>query len=95
MKRSEINKALKELEECNYKIRHNGKSIYRSEKDQIRFLGTPDNTDDIKSSIDIPSWKRMAVCILKNDHLCKYMGFAQTKKQTIREKELIEKYRNL
>ncbi len=87
--------ALKELEECNYNIRHNGRSIYNSDKDQIRFLGTPDHTDDIKSTIDIPSWKRMAVCILKNDHLCKYMGFAQTKKQTIREKELIEKYRNL
>ena len=87
--------ALKELEACNYRIRRNGPSIYNSVKDQIQFLGTPDHTDDIKSTIDIPSWKRMAICILKNDHLCKYMGFAQTKKQTIREKELIEKYRNL
>ena len=88
--------AIKELEACNYNIRLNGKSPYRgSTKDQVRFLGTPDDTDDIHSTIDIPSWKRMAVCILKNDHLCKYMGFAQTKKQAQRERELLDKYRNL
>lgn len=57
--------ALKELEECNYPIRRNGPSGYNKSRDKIRFLGTPDNTDDIKSTIDIPSWKRMAVCILK------------------------------
>ena len=87
--------AIKELEACNYSIRNNGKSHYKSNKDRIIFLGTPDDTDDIKSTIDIPSWKRMAICILKNDHLCKYMGFAQTKKQTERERILLEKYKNL
>ena len=87
--------AIEELEQCNYHILNNGRSKYHSVKDRIRFLGTPDNTDDVKSTIDIPSWKRMAVCILKNDHLCKYMGFSQTKKQTMREKELIEKYKSL
>ena len=87
--------AIKELEACNYPIRHNGKSNYKSNKEKIAFLGTPDHTDDIKSTIDIPSWKRMAVCILKNDHLCKYMGFSQTQKQNQRQKELMEKYKNL
>ncbi len=87
--------AIKELEACNYPIRHNGKSNYKSSKEKIVFLGTPDHTDDIKSTIDIPSWKRMAVCILKNDHLCKYMGFAQTQKQNLRQKALMEKYKNL
>lgn len=87
--------AIKELEACNYLIRHNGKSNYKSNKEKIAFLGTPDHTDDIKSTIDIPSWKRMAVCILKNDHLCKYMGFSQTQKQNQRQKELMEKYKKL
>ena len=87
--------AIKELEACNYPIRHNGKSNYKSNKEKIAFLGTPDHTDDIKSTIDIPSWKRMAVCILKNDHLCKYMGFSQTQKQNQRQKELMEKYKKL
>lgn len=87
--------AINELEACNYPIRHNGKSNYKSNKEKIAFLGTPDHTDDIKSTIDIPSWKRMAVCILKNDHLCKYMGFSQTQKQNQRQKELMEKYKKL
>ena len=87
--------AIKELEACNYPIKRNGLTHYRSTKEAVRFLGTPDSTDDIKSTIDIPSWKRMAVCILKNDHLCKHMGFAQTKQQSLREKELLNKYRNL
>lgn len=86
---------LKELDSSSHKIRNHGKSNYKSSKEYVSFLGTPDHTDDIKSSIDIPSWKRMAICILKNDHLCKYMGFAQTKKQVDREKALIEKYKRL
>lgn len=36
--------AIKELEACNYPIRHNGKSNYKSNKEKIAFLGTPDHT---------------------------------------------------
>ena len=32
---------------------------------------------------EIPTYKRMCICILKNDHVCKYMGFALTKKEKI------------
>lgn len=28
-----------------------------------------------KNFKDIPTYKRMCICIIKNDHLCKYMGF--------------------
>ena len=49
----------------------------------------PDDTDDIRSTKDIPSWKRMCVCILKNDHLCKTMGFGMSKEQ----RELVEAIR--
>lgn len=49
---------------------------------RIIFIGKiPDHTDDIKSSRDIPSWKRMCYCILKNDHLCRSMGFGLTRDQ--------------
>ena len=41
----------------------------------------PDNTDDIKTSKDIPSWKRMCYCILKNDHICRSMGFGLNRQQ--------------
>jgi predicted phosphoadenosine phosphosulfate sulfurtransferase len=35
------------------------------------------------------------VCILKNDHLCKYMGFTLTKQEQERRKAALEKYSNL
>lgn len=55
----------------------------------------PDDTDDIKSTIHIPSWKRMCFCILKNDHLCRFMGFGPTKKQNEHIRWLKEKYASL
>ena len=52
----------------------------------------PDHTDDIKSSKDIPSWKRMCYCILRNDHTCRFMGFGLTREQQKRINELKYKY---
>ncbi|MDR0741503.1 MAG: DUF3440 domain-containing protein [Rickettsiales bacterium] len=42
-----------------------------------------------------PSWRRMAICILKNDQLCRYLSFSQTKQQRERAKMLIAKYGGL
>lgn len=74
---------IQELEEHGYRIRRNGVSNYTlSKKSRIVFVGKiPDETDDIKTTKDIPSWKRMCYCILKNDHTCRFMGFAMTKEQ--------------
>lgn len=74
---------IRELEEHGYRIRRNGVSNYTlSRKSRIVFIGKiPDETDDIKTTKDIPSWKRMCYCILKNDHTCRFMGFAMTKEQ--------------
>lgn len=88
--------AIAELEACNYPITLMGASV-RSKygKTEVTFSEIPDNTDDIKSTIDIPSWKRMTYCILKNDHTCKWMGFGPTKKQADRVKQIIEKYQGI
>ena len=74
---------VRELEEHGYNIRRNGVSNYTVMKNsRIVFIGKiPDHTDDIKSTKDIPSWKRMCFCILKNDHLCRFMGFGLTRQQ--------------
>jgi predicted phosphoadenosine phosphosulfate sulfurtransferase len=50
---------------------------------------------DIAEAKEIPTFKRMCICIMKNDHLCKYMGFTQTKNEMARRKNIIEKYQNL
>ena len=88
---------IQELEEHGYQIKRNGVSNYtKKKKSRVIFIGKiPDNTDDIKSSKDIPSWKRMCYCILKNDHTCRFMGFGLTRQQQKRVDVIREKYKNL
>jgi predicted phosphoadenosine phosphosulfate sulfurtransferase len=66
---------------------------YKTDKLPVRM----DYIDDIDSNDFplIPTYKRMCVCILKNDHLCKYMGFTLTKQEQARRNAALEKYRNL
>lgn len=50
---------------------------------------------DIEEFSQIPSYKRMCICIMKNDHLCKYMGFSLSKTETQLRAESEKKYQNL
>ena len=80
-----------------YKIQRNGISNYTLKK-KSRIIFTekiPDNTDDIKSTKDIPSWKRMCYCILKNDHNCRFMGFGLTRQQQKRVDIIRNKYKSV
>ena len=85
---------IRELIERGYNIKRNGISNYTVMKNsRVIFLDKiPDHTDDIKSSKDIPSWKRMCYCILKNDHICRFMGFGLTREQQKKIDTLKEKY---
>lgn len=92
---------IEELIDNGYKIVKNGVSNYTIFKNsKIIFLDKiPDDTDNIKSSKDIPSWKRMCYCILKNDHMCRFMGFGLTREQQrhvnlIRQKYNLEELEN-
>ena len=88
---------IQELEAHGYDIRRNGVSNYTlNKKSRIIFTGKiPDHTDDIKSSRDIPSWKRMCFCILKNDHICRFMGFGMTREQQRRINMIRNKYKSV
>ena len=88
---------IEELEEHGYKIKRKLVSNYTlNKKSRIVFLeNIPDNTDDIKSSKDIPSWKRMCYCILKNDHICRFMGFGMTREQQKRIDSIKKKYKSI
>ncbi len=85
---------IQELIEHGYHIQRNGVSNYTLMKNtRIVFVGAiPDDTDDIKSTKDIPSWKRMCYCILKNDHTCRFMGFGMTKQEQERVHKIKQKY---
>ncbi len=50
---------------------------------------------DIAEFREIPTYKRMCICILKNDHVCKYMGFAVTKKEKELREDVVRKYKAL
>lgn len=85
---------ISELTERGYNIRINGISNYTVLKNRrVVFVGPiPDQTDDVRSTRDIPSWKRMCYCILKNDHTCRFMGFGLTREQQRRIELLKKKY---
>ncbi|MBP3388979.1 MAG: DUF3440 domain-containing protein [Clostridia bacterium] len=86
--------AIQELIDHGYRIHRNGVSNYTVMKNsRVIFLDKiPDHTDDIRSTKDIPSWKRMCYCILKNDHICRFMGFGLTREQQKRVNMLKYKY---
>jgi predicted phosphoadenosine phosphosulfate sulfurtransferase len=44
---------------------------------------------------EIPTYKRMCICIMKNDHLCKFMGFSLTKGETERRSAAENNYKNI
>lgn len=50
---------------------------------------------DIIEFNEIPTYKRMCICIIKNDHLCKFMGFSLTKTETQMRSEASKKYSNI
>ncbi len=85
---------IKELQDAGYRIALNGVSNYTLDgKSRVIFLDRiPDHTDDIHSTKDIPSWKRMCYCILKNDHMCRFMGFGLTREEQVRIRLIKEEY---
>ena len=82
------------MREKGYHITTNGVSNYTIKRyTKVVFVGPiPDNTDDIRATRDVPSWKRMCLCILKNDHLCRSMGFGLTREQKLLVDQVREKY---
>ena len=87
--------AIEEIERLGYRVKRNGISPWSKNKHEcLVFEGEiPDETDDVTTTIDIPSWKRMCICILKNDHNCKSMGFGPTAEQQKNIDEIKKKYK--
>ncbi len=50
---------------------------------------------DIEEFKEIPTYKRMCICILRNDHTCKYMGFSLTKEETNMKNNALKVYGNI
>jgi predicted phosphoadenosine phosphosulfate sulfurtransferase len=87
-------------EETIEKLRANGIDIevmehtnYRTEKHPVRMEYLDDF--DVAGFKDLPTFKRMCMCILRNDHLCQYMGFTKTKKELEIRRKNMEFYHNI
>lgn len=66
----------------------------KGDKEVIRFNEVLDD-NPIDRKDDILTWRRMAMCIIKNDICCKSLSFSMTKAVTERQKEIIERYKNI
>lgn len=67
----------------------------KGDKEVIKFIDIPDEIKGVDTKDDVLCWKRMAMCIIKNDYICKGLSFSITKDLTAKQKELIERYKNL
>lgn len=68
-------------------------SNYKTSKKPVRMEYQDDiNIAEFK---EIPTYKRMCICILKNDHACKYMGFSPTKEEISKRSQIMEQYKNI
>ncbi len=85
---------INELKQLDIDFEVGEKTNYKTDKKPVTFKEYPDDLDVTNFKL-VPTYKRMCVCIMKNDHLCKYMGFSQTKVETQRRREAVEKYENI
>ena len=61
----------------------------------VKFKKLPDEIPNLDSKKDFPSWRRLAMVLIKNDYVCKSLSFQATKDLVTREGKLLEKYKNL
>lgn len=84
---------IEQLKAAGVKIEVGAGSNYKTTKLPVR-MEYIDEIDIAEAKL-IPTYKRMCICIMKNDHLCKYMGFSLTKNEMARRKNIMEKYKAL
>jgi predicted phosphoadenosine phosphosulfate sulfurtransferase len=84
---------IEKLKVCGVNIEVVSSTNYDTDKLPVRMNYLDDI--DIPEFKEIPTFKRMCICIMKNDHLCKYMGFTQTKNESIKRTNIMEKYKSL
>lgn len=84
---------IQKLKDRNIPIQVGDSTNYRTDKKPVRMDYLDDI--DIEEFRDIPTYKRMCICILRNDHTCKYMGFALTKEENEMKSNALKKYKDI
>ncbi len=91
--------SLPDLEASGYEFEVLGKpngKIYQG-RDDIILVRFQEYPDDIDSSyfVNLPSYKRMCITVLKNDYSCKYMGYGMTTYEKQLRHDAMQKYKDL
>jgi predicted phosphoadenosine phosphosulfate sulfurtransferase len=88
---------IEELEASNVKFCVNGTTPHGGNAlRRVVIKRPPDHLDQLSAhNSQVTSWKRFAITILKNDHVCKYLGLAPTNEQARRQRYLMEKYKRV
>ena len=84
---------IKKLEAMGIPIIVEKHTNYKTNKKPVRMEYLDDI--DIAEFKELPTFKRMCICILKNDHTCKYMGFSLNKVEKELKEQVMEKYKAL
>lgn len=84
---------IEKLRQAGVRLTVENSTAYHTDKKPVRM----EYLDDISIAEfrEIPTYKRMCICIMKNDHACKYMGFAQTKQEKELRNRVMRKYKSL
>ena len=85
---------IQELKDAGIPLEVKGKTNYKTDKKAVQFHDYPDDAP-VKEFKTVPSYKRMCITIMKNDHTAKYMGFSRTKEQQEKRRKAMEKYANI
>lgn len=90
---------LPDIEKSGYQFEVLGKppgKLYEN-RDDVVLVKFAEYPDDIDSSyfVNLPSYKRMCITILKNDYSCKYMGYGMTNYEKQLRHDAMQKYRDL
>lgn len=91
--------SLPDIEASGYTFELLGKppgKIYRDRDDivLVKFAEYPDDIDS-RHFVNLPSYKRMCITILKNDYSCKYMGYGMTTYEKQLRHDAMQKYKDL
>lgn len=87
-------RTIKELEDAGIPIDIKGKTNYKTDKKAVTFHEYPDDAP-VTEFKTVPSYKRMCITIMKNDHTASYMGFSRTKAQQEKRRKAMEKYEKI
>ncbi|MDR1097670.1 MAG: DUF3440 domain-containing protein [Tannerella sp.] len=84
---------IEKLLDAGIEIEVAGLSNYHTDRHPVKM----EYQDDISMSgfKYLPTFKRMCICILRNDHMCKYMGFALTKKEIENRDRIMDFYHEI